>query len=190
MPPQPHDGEPVTINILRTVREGQEPLFEEKVRGFVQQALEFPGHLGVHVLKPAPGAGREYRVVLRFASRAQWREFEAWPPYEAFRADIQPLLEREPCVEELSGLESWFTLPGAAAIRPLPRWKMACVTLLGVYPTSLAFTMLVTPWTPDWPLAVRSFLVALCTVLTLTWLVMPFLTRGLKPWLYPGAGQS
>jgi antibiotic biosynthesis monooxygenase (ABM) superfamily enzyme len=162
MQPQPPDNEPATINILRTVREGQEPQFEAKVRAFVKEALTFPGHLGVHVLKPSPGAGREYRVVLRFASRAQWREFQAWPPYEAFRADIQPLLEREPCVEELSGLESWFTLPGAVAIRPLPRWKMACVTLLGVYPTSLAFTVLLGPLTTGWPLMARSLAVSPC----------------------------
>jgi len=32
----------------------------------------------------------------------------------------------------------------------------------------------------------RSLAVAVCTVVTLTWLVMPFLTRVLKPWLYPG----
>ena len=185
-PPTPED-EPVTINILRTIREGQEPLFEDKVRAFVKEALGYPGHLGVHVLKPSPGAGREYRVVLRFASRARWREFQAWPKYEAFRADIQSLLEREPCVEELSGLESWFTLPGATTIRPLPRWKMAVVTLLGVYPTSLAYAMLLGPITPGWPVAVRSFAVAVCTVVTLTWLVMPFLTKALKPWLYPGS---
>lgn len=187
MQPRPPEDDPVTINILRTVREGQEALFEDKVRAFVKEALGFPGHLGVHVLKPSHGAGREYRVVLRFASRAQWRDFEAWPAYTAFREDIRPLLEREPCVEELSGLESWFTLPEAPVIRPLPRWKMACVTLLGVFPTSLAFTVLLGPLIGGWPLVARSFAVAVCTVATLTWFVMPFLTKMLRPWLYPGA---
>ena len=60
-------GEPVTVVITRTVREGSEEAFEAAVRAWISRALAFPGHLGVHMLRP-PHGGREYGAVLTFRS--------------------------------------------------------------------------------------------------------------------------
>jgi len=87
-------------------------------------------------------------------------------------------------VEELTGLESWFTLPGAA-LRPLPKWKMAAATLLGVFPTSLLLGETVGRGMVDWPLLLRSAVFAALMVALLTWVVMPLLTRALHNWFYP-----
>jgi antibiotic biosynthesis monooxygenase (ABM) superfamily enzyme len=177
--------QPVTVTIGRTVLPGREAEFEALTRAFAPKALTFPGHLGVHVLKPADGVSREYQVVLKFATRRQWEQFLNWPDYQEFRTAIRPLLEQEPRVEELCGLESWFTLPGAPALRPLPRWKMALVTLVGVYPTSLLIGLVVIPFLENWPHWLRSLVFAVLMVVMLTWLVMPLLTRAFRPWLYP-----
>ena len=48
--------------------------------------------------------------------------------------------------EHLSGLETWFTLPGQRAIVPPPRWKMALVTVLGVWPASMFVPWLLHPF--------------------------------------------
>lgn len=177
--------ESVTITILRTVRPGQEEAFEQRLREFIPQALSFPGHLGVHVLKPTPNTTREYRVVIRFATRARYTEFQSWPPLLHFQQEIAPLLERDPCLEELTGLESWFTLPGDTRLHPLPRWKMALVTVLGVYPTSLLLGQLVMPLLPGWPGWLQSLVMAVLMVVGLTWVVMPLLTWLLRRWLHP-----
>jgi len=177
--------QPVTVNIVRTVLPGREENFEALVRAFIPQALTFPGHLGVHVVKPATRTSRDYHVVIKFATRQQWQSFQVWPEYTQFRATIEPLLEREPCVDEMTGLESWFTVPHAQALRPLPRWKMAMVTLLGVYPTSLLIGLFLRPQLTTWPIWLQSLAFAVCMVAALTWVVMPLLTRLLAPWLYP-----
>lgn len=177
--------QPVTVNIVRTVRPGREAEFEILMRAFIPLALTFPGHLGVHVVKPAAQAPRDYHIVIKFATGEQWRSFQAWPEYEQFRTMIEPLLEREPCVKEMSGLESWITMPHAATLRPLPRWKMATVTLLAVYPTSLFITEFIRPRLLHWPVAAQSLVYAMCTVGLLTWVIMPLLTRWLARWLYP-----
>lgn len=177
----------VTVTISRTVQSGRQAEFEALLREFVPKSLTFSGHLGVHVLKPAEGESRDYHVVLKFATREQLERFREWPDYQRFRAAIEPLLEREPCIEELTGLESWITLPGVPALRPLPRWKMAIVTLLGVYPTSLLIGVLVRPWLTTWPDWLQSLIYAVCMVALLTWVVMPLLTRLLARWLYPEA---
>ena len=179
--------QPVTVNILRTVRSGREDDFETLVREFIPKSLTFPGHLGVHIVKPAAGTSRDYHIVIKFAAREQWQNFQASPEYAQFRASIEPLLEREPCIEEMTGLESWFTLPHAQALRPLPRWKMALVTLLGVYPTSLLISALIGSWLTHWPGWLKSLALAVCMVALLTWVVMPLLTRLLARWLYPRA---
>jgi antibiotic biosynthesis monooxygenase (ABM) superfamily enzyme len=86
-------------------------------------------------------------------------------------------------------LESWFTLPGAA-LRPLPKWKMALATLLGVFPTSLLLGETVARWTVGWPIPARSLIMAMCMVALLTWVVMPLVTRLLHSWLHKGKADS
>lgn len=176
--------QPVTVNIVRTVRSGREDDFETLVREFIPKSLTFPGHLGVHIVKPAAGTPRDYHIVIKFAAREQWQNFQASPEYAQFRASIEPLLEREPCIEEMTGLESWFTLPHAQALRPLPRWKMALVTLLGVYPTSLLIGAFISSRLTHWPGWLKGLAFAVCMVAILTWGVMPLLTRLLARWLY------
>ncbi|MFO0813552.1 MAG: antibiotic biosynthesis monooxygenase [Gemmatales bacterium] len=175
-----HD--PLTIAITRTVKPGQEANFETLVRAFIPTSLTFPGHLGVHVVKPL--AGRSYQVWLKFARREQWQAFLDWPPYADFRLAIEPLLEREPCVEELSGLESWFTLPHQPVLHKLPRWKMATLTFLGVFPTSMLLGETVGRWVTAWPVWLNRMLLSACMVMVLTWVVMPLLTQAFARWLY------
>ncbi len=71
--------------------------------------------------------------------------------------------------------------PGEAA----PRWKSATATLLGVYPTSLAFNTLLTPCLEALPAALAALITSTGMVLCLTWGVMPAVTRLLHRWLQP-----
>ena len=66
---------------------------------------------------------------------------------------------------------------------PLPKWKVFVVTLLGVHPTSLLLTITVGVWTRAWPLLLSSIVFNVAMVAFLTWLVIPSLTRVLRPWL-------
>src|SRR3954452_22105766 len=98
-------NEPITVIITRLVRVGSESAFEDAVKAFIPTALAFPGHLGVHMLRPAPG-GREYGAVLKFRSRQDWDAFLRSPEYASFLAEIQAHLEGLQQVETFSGLES------------------------------------------------------------------------------------
>jgi uncharacterized protein len=179
------EAQPLTITITRVVKPGQTETFERLVKEFIPLSLTFPGHMGVHVVKPSPGISREYVVHLRFTRREQWQAFLDWPEYQQFRASIEPLLEQDPKVEELCGLETWFTIPGDTHVHKWPRWKMALLTLLAVYPTSLLLQVALVPQLSGLPWWVASFVVAACMVLLLTWVIMPNLTRVFSRWLYP-----
>jgi uncharacterized protein len=177
-------SEPVTVCISRAVKPGCEEAFEQALRDFVQHSLTLPGQMGVHVMRPAPGSGsREYGIIRKFADRAALEAFRASDSYREWRHLALDLTEGEARTEELAGLESWFTLPGAT-LRPLPKWKMAVVTLLGVYPTSLLLGVTMGHWTRDWHFLLGSLFFAASMVALLTWVVMPLLTRLLHRWLH------
>lgn len=178
------DHEPVTILITRTVRVGGEVAFEEAVRAWIPTALAFPGHMGVHMLRPPPG-GREYGAVLKFRSWEEWETFLASEPYQRFLAEIREHLEAEPRVETVSGLETWFTPPGTPVALAPPRWKMAVVTWIGVNLTAAALSYVIPPFTTGWPWALAFITFNAGVVVGLTWLVMPLLSRLFRPWLHP-----
>lgn len=177
--------EAITVSIKRTAKPGCEAAFERALHEFVQRSLVLPGQMGVHIMRPAPGSGsREYGIVRKFDNREALAAFRTSPEYLEWNQTALDLTEGEGRVEELIGLESWFTLPGAA-LRPLPKWKMALVTLLGVFPTSLLLGETVGRWMVSWPPLPRSLVVASLMVALLTWVVMPLLTRASHNWFHP-----
>jgi antibiotic biosynthesis monooxygenase (ABM) superfamily enzyme len=176
---------PLTVTINRRVKPGREAAFEEALREFIPQALQFPGHLGVQVLRPTPGSGREWVVVIKFQSRTHYTAFRASPEYTAWCAQLLELLEAEPVYQEQCGLESWFALPGATSQPVLPRWKMALATWLGVNVATISLALLLAPLVGNWPLVPQFLFVNALVVVLLTWVIMPLLTRLLRPWLYP-----
>ncbi len=174
----------ITVSITRTVKPGCEADFERALHDFVQRSLSLPGQHGVHVLRPAPGsASREYGIVRKFSNRDALMTFRSSEEYLEWNALAAELTEGAGRSEELSGLESWFTLPNAP-LRPLPRWKMALATFLGVYPTVVLLNMTLGPVIKAWPTLLGSALFNACVVAALTWLVMPVITRALHNWLH------
>lgn len=176
-------SDPVTVVITRAVKAGREAAFEAAVRAWVAEALTFPGHLGVHMLRPPPG-GREYGAVLKFASADHWAAFRDDARYQAFLAAVRDHLEADPRVETATGLESWFTPPGAAPVVP-PRWKVALVSWAGVNLTALVLTYTLSPLTRGWPWGLAFVTFNAAVVAGLTWVVMPPLSRALRPWFEP-----
>ena len=69
-----------------------------------------------------------------------------------------------------------------------PRHKLALLTWLGAYPVITLILALLGPALVRWPLALRTLVLSVLMVVTLTWLVMPALTRVLRSWLSPSAG--
>jgi antibiotic biosynthesis monooxygenase (ABM) superfamily enzyme len=78
---------------------------------FVQRSFALQRQLGVHIMRPAPGSGsREYGIIRKFASRDALAAFRTSPKYLEWNALAVELTEGGGHVEELTGLESWFTL--------------------------------------------------------------------------------
>ncbi|GGZ84700.1 antibiotic biosynthesis monooxygenase [Streptomyces echinoruber] len=176
-------GEPVTTVFTWQVRPGHEDEFQEWTHGITRCARRFPGNEGIAWLRPE--GGHRFHAVLRFSDP---HRLTAWLG-SAERAEWHRRIE--PVATEVSserqsttGMETWFSLPGTTVQSP-PRWKMALTTFLGAYPFTLLVQWLVTPRSMGWPLPLRAAVFPVLLLPTLTFAVMPLLSRLLWHWLYP-----
>lgn len=176
------DTGPVTISISRRVVPGREADYEAWVQGITAQAIKFPGHMGVNVIRPTPPS-REYVSIFRFDTYQHSRDWEESNVRAEWLARLEGITEGEDEVVKGTGLEFWFSLPELPAAHPSPH-KMALVLLVVVYVMLTVINYLLAPLTGDWPGPLRLLLTVLCQVLLMTYLVMPRVTRLLKSWLF------
>src|SRR5438046_5570344 len=125
---------PIHIAITRRVRPGCEAEFQQALREFFQTSFPNSGVWGASMLTPPPGSdSREYGILRTFASETERDAFYESPMFKAWEERARTLTEGEPVYRQLHGLEAWFRSPH----NPPPRWKMAVVTFLGVFPIAM-----------------------------------------------------
>ncbi|MEO0845664.1 MAG: hypothetical protein AAFY50_04470 [Cyanobacteria bacterium J06648_1] len=178
---------PVTVVITRKVKPRCKKAFEKFISGITTSAMTFEGHLGTNVFRPSSPTDNEYRIIFKFdhASNLKiWEESECRRQWLA-RAES---LRLEPArIRVITGLETWFTLPSPKVISPPPRYKMAIVTLITLFPLiqlaniTLAPLLALSPL----PLLLRSFIITAVLVLLMTYIAMPRMTKLFSRWLYP-----
>lgn len=133
-------------------------------------------------------------MLYRFADAASLQAWEASPERRWWLESGRGLAS-ESRVERRTGIERWFDVPYAdvpadtAGTEPPPsppRWKRAVGTWLGLCPTNLALTALIIALAPGllslW-LPVRLLITTIIVTPVMTYLVLPLVTRWLRPWL-------
>jgi hypothetical protein len=181
-PSVPEDGGPVTVTVARRVAPGCERDFEDWYDGIIGAASRFPGFLGAGILRPH-AMGGEWHVVYRFADAEDLRRWEASPERAQWLVRAERFAE-ETGVHRVSGLETWFAMPGRTAPAP-PRWKMFLVTLAAIVPLVLLMNVLVLPVLSGWPMLARVLVFSGTLTGLMTWVVMPRMTRLFRRFLYP-----
>ncbi|TWT99314.1 hypothetical protein Pla108_02490 [Botrimarina colliarenosi] len=175
--------ERVHVAITRHVKPGCEAEFDRASRAFAIESSHDPGEAGVQLIGPLPGSTRgEYGILRTFDNREACDAFYASDRFAEFQESVAHLVEGDGVRRELTGLEAFFRGFGA----PPPRWKMAIVTWIGVYPTVLLWTWLLAKPLAGAPYLLKAAVTITLAVVTLTWGVMPLLTRVLAPWIHAG----
>jgi antibiotic biosynthesis monooxygenase (ABM) superfamily enzyme len=70
-----------------------------------------------------------------------------------------------------------------------PRYKLALLTWVGAYTVITVILAVLGPAMATWPLVLKTLLLSVLMVLSLTWVVIPSLTRLFRGWLAPPVGQ-
>jgi antibiotic biosynthesis monooxygenase (ABM) superfamily enzyme len=172
----------VTVLVTRTVRAGCEADYEDWARGVADAAHAFPGHRGLHLVRPRDDS-RVYTLVFRFDTAEQLAAWEASPERRLW-VERAASLCTDVRVQRLTGLEGWFEAP-SPGLAPPPRWKMAAVTFAVAFPTIQTLQAVLGPPLAPLPAPLRGAVVGLAMVLFMTYVAMPFVTRRLAGWLYP-----
>ena len=177
-------GGGVTVHVVRPVPAEHREAFERALQTTIAASRRAPGHLGVEVLRPE-GQGRDYHIIFRFDDQERLDAWQALPETVAQLAELDGWTVGPPQRTVLTGLETWFTLPASPAHPPPPRWKMAVVTWLGLFPLVLLLLKLLEPVARHLPWPVPIGLTTMLAVALMTWVVMPRLTRLFAGWLWP-----
>ena len=183
--PSLREDPPVTAVASRRVKQGREHEFEEWVSGILAAANEFPGYLGSEVLRPSDSDDNEYKIVFRFDHASDLHAWENSEERQRWLGKSRPLLQEEEKVHVLTGLETWFTMPSKAGEPPPPRYKMAIVTWLAVFPVVAVIFSLFGPWLNLLPTLLRTLVFTVVMVTLMTYVIMPRMTRLFSFWLYP-----
>jgi uncharacterized protein len=182
-PPDAAEG-PVTTTVTRRVKPGHETFYEEFLAGIISSASRFPGHLGVEVFRPQSAAAGEYRTVYRFDTAEHLRAWLDSDEHAAWLARAEPHVIGPMRTSFVTGLETWFTLPGRRGTAPPPH-KMALLTWITIFPLITAIVAVTGPLLEELPLVLRLGITTALAVPLMTWVVMPRVTRLLGGWLYP-----
>jgi uncharacterized protein len=179
--------EPVSIVLSRTVKPGKEAEYEKLAHEAISASRQYTGHSGTTVIKEGQ---RRYHLVYRFSDHKKLDEWLASPERKNVRQQINEITEDNSDIKKLTGFETWFKVPGQAPLKSPPRNKMWAATLLGAYPLVVLFQVFLAPKVQNWPLLLRSAVFPLVLLTLMMYVVMPWVTKILKPWLFKGVDSG
>ncbi|GGB54550.1 antibiotic biosynthesis monooxygenase [Deinococcus soli (ex Cha et al. 2016)] len=173
----------ITLVVTERVRLSKLDAYEAWARRLHAVQATQPGFVGLHVLRDTNGPVAEYVTLVRFESAQALEAWRATPAYREALAQLDDFTADEVEYREAQGLEAWFDRPARLPAPPL--WKNVIVGIVGVYPLIMLFAWLLRPVTGEWPAWAATLATASLSTLFLNWPVLPWLSRLLRPWLYP-----
>ena len=184
-PGQAADPDPISIGITRRVKSDQVEAFEAWLGEIQAVAAGFDGYAGMDVVRPADADIPTYFIILRFDSYAQYSAWHESPERgEAVERSLA-MTAGDAVIEEAQGLAGWFTPPPAQTrVQPPARYKMAILTIVGLYPLIVVVGALVTA-TTEVSVALGTLITVTIVAAVATYWVMPWITHVARHWLFP-----
>ena len=172
----------VTAVITHRVKPGRQEGYEQWIKGISAAAREFQGHLGVSILRPQPGSPPDYVIVLQFNACNHLMAWLKSDVRNTWIERVKPLIQAQENIQILSGLESWFQLPKQPGAPK--RYKQAILVWVGVMIVALGVSPLIAPLLSFLPWLLKVAVNVAVTVVLLSYVIMPRLTRWFKGWLF------
>ena len=189
-------SKPVTVIVRRIAKKDKIKEFEEWLSGISKEVSRQEGSMGIDIIKPTPNISNkskpEYVIIFRFNTYDNLDKWEKSPIRHEWLQKGRKLAEFDYDVQKLTGLEFWFTpyfkdeSSPMIPLQPPPRYKMVIVTI----PVISILLMTLVPQIHfltemlSIPFPIRLVIALTITVLLMTYVIMPLLTKLLKPWLF------
>jgi antibiotic biosynthesis monooxygenase (ABM) superfamily enzyme len=165
------------------VKPGVNVEYEMWLKRLMFKAAEFPGHLGVQVIRPSDGSG-EFTIAVRFHSAQEARDWQDSEVRREIAAESHKYLSKQEHFEMRSGIDFWFTPSSMAP----PRWKQWLLTTVVIWPLSVIIPFGLIPVFEYFEipnvLTIYQAIFALVIVGVATYWAMPWCTNLVYKWLY------
>ena len=184
---------PVTVSITRRVPPDRAKEAQAWLRSGQDLVAAMPGYLGSGWIR-SDLDGEEWHMLYRFQDGESLAAWEASSEREWWVASAVGIAE-DARSERRTGIEGWFDSPAevtvAAATRPAPpRWKQMISIFIVFYPLSLTIQLVLGPVLADLALWLRVLVIVVIASPLMTYVLLPLVTRALRPWLLRGAPRS
>jgi antibiotic biosynthesis monooxygenase (ABM) superfamily enzyme len=181
--PQADDRVPVTVVVTRHVPPGREPDFEVWQEKMIDAVSRLEGHLGVSVIRPSDKKNPEYVTIFKFDHYSNLKKWLQSEVRLKLIEESKRFAPEDPKLQILTGLESWFTLPG----QPMApeKYKMVVLTTIAIFVLVNVLGYLSEPFVAGLSGLARSAVLTPITCAIMTYWAMPSMTRVFAKWLYP-----
>ena len=179
-------NEPVTTMFTDRVKPDKTDEYEAWSTGIHGDAKQFPGFLGVDVIRPKESSHPEYITLVKFNNCENLKRWKESSNLAKWLEPLPNLLISDTQAQERVGLELWFDRPNIP-LRPKepPFWKQLVIGVVCVYPLILVLMWALGPVMEGLPWRIALLINVVILSALLTYPVMPWVTRLLRPWLYP-----
>lgn len=179
-------NQPITTMFADHVRPDRVDEYEAWSTGIHGEVMKFPGFLSVDVIRPEDSSHLEYITLVKFDSCENLKRWQDSPTMAEWLEKLPKLLVGDPHAQECVGLELWFDRPRTSRrLEEPPLWKQVVIGVVCVYPLVLLLRWALSPVTGGFPWAIALLINVIILSALLTYPVMPWVTRLLRPWLYP-----
>ena len=186
-----HDDETMSTvpAITDHVRPSDRNRYEALVGELHQMLRDQPGFLSVDTVRHVQPHRIEYTILLRFAGKAGAQAWRSVPGIAAKLADIRAITGEAVQIVEAAGLEIWVDHARGAEPGLPPFWKRVALSVIAVYPMLMLLLFLSQPLVGSLPRPIQVFTIVVVLSALLTWPIMPYLSRLLRPWLFGNASK-
>jgi len=169
--------------ITHTIKYGQNEAFESWLHGIIQEAIQFKGYQGINVIKPFDNTN-EYTLTVRFDARKNRLAWEASEIRKEWVSKLDPMISKEGTIRYEEGVEFWFSVPKKPTSVSAPKWKMALLTWCAAFCMIFCLSTILNIVAPELPFIFRLLILTMIMILSLTYVIMPQLTKIFYFWLF------
>jgi antibiotic biosynthesis monooxygenase (ABM) superfamily enzyme len=182
--------QPITVSITRRVPPERAREAQAWAKSGQELLSGMPGYLGSGWIRPDPDS-EHWHMLYRFqddGTLAAWERSAERAWWVASAAGIA----QDARVERRTGIEGWFDDPKEVVVADAPppappRWKQMVSIFLVFYPLSLGIQFVAAPVIGPLALWLRVLITVVIATPLMTYLLLPLVTRLLRPWLLRGA---
>lgn len=157
--------------------------YEDWLNGIHGSLKKQHGFVSVDVIRHVDQPDPEFIILIKFENQESLNGWRTSSELAAWLSKLEGLVASEPHFEEAIGLELWFDRSSSQHRIPT-FWKRVILSIACVYPMIIILSWVFAPIIESWPPASQVFVVVVVLSTLLTWPIMPYMTRILKPWLY------